>query len=151
MLASFITTYFMALFEEPPSSIVYVGYSSGVYFYSPLSVMRDLIRAALKILQDGDIAATLGIVGDPATTRPASRTRALRPQAPPGLLKRFVRRFFLGLPIVGAGSLVHLLLSMPFLGPVQWLARYRGNRRRGDSNDIAAGLIVILLVIGALR
>ncbi|TFK77171.1 hypothetical protein BDN72DRAFT_830335 [Pluteus cervinus] len=153
MMASYLTTYSMSVFEEPSTSSFYytVSYSGGFYS-SPFSVISDLVRAALRILQDGDVAGILEIT-DFAKSRanhpPLKGPRV--PEAPPGLIKRFVRRFVLGLPIVGAGSLVQMLLSMPFIGPVHWLARYRGNRRRGNSNDFAALLIVALLVLGALR
>lgn len=74
------------------------------------------------------------------------------PRPPPGIVRRLIHRFVLGLPIVGASSLVHMLLSMPLIGPVHWLARYRGNRnRRGNSRDIAAILVIVLLVAGAAR
>lgn len=54
--------------------------------------------------------------------------------------------------MVGAGSLVHMLLSAPLLGPLQWLARQRGSRRRRDqSRDIAAIIILALIVAGAAR
>jgi hypothetical protein len=75
------------------------------------------------------------------------------PSPPPGVLKRFIRRFILGLPLVGASSLVQMLLSFGALGPVQWIARYRGsrNRRNSDSRDIAAIIIISLLLVGAVR
>ena len=58
----------------------------------------------------------------------------------------------LGLPLVGAGSLVHMRLSLPLLGPLHWLARYRGNRtRRGESRDAAAVVVIVLLLVGAAR
>jgi len=70
-----------------------------------------------------------------------------------GIVWRFVRRFILGLPVVGAASLIHMLFSLPLLGPLQWIARSRGNRgRRGSgSGDIAAVVIMFLLAVGALR
>lgn len=146
MLASFITTNFMSAFEEPSYSYV------SVFYVSPFEVARDLIRAALRILQDGDVVYAFDEVARsmPQSSAP-SPVRPIRTPTPPGLLKRLVRRFVLGLPIVGAGSVVHMLLSVPFLGPVQWLARHRGNRRRGNTKDIAALVIVVLLILGALR
>jgi len=54
--------------------------------------------------------------------------------------------------MVGAGSLVYTLLSAPLIGPLQWLARQRGGRsRREQSRDIAALVIVALVVAGATR
>ena len=70
------------------------------------------------------------------------------------MLMRFVRRFLLGLPMVGAGSLVQMLFTVGGLGPIQWLARSRARSRRngrGNATDTAALILVALLLIGALR
>jgi len=141
----------MSAFEEPSQSF----YSS--FYVSPFTLAKDLIVAALRILKDED---TIGLFDQvmnsksSRSTRGSDATETIIPtQAPPrGLLMRLFRRFVLGLPMVGAGSLVWMLLSAPFLGPLQWLARQRGNRRRNEqSRDIAAIVIVALLVMGAAR
>ncbi|KIM75411.1 hypothetical protein PILCRDRAFT_827334 [Piloderma croceum F 1598] len=148
-LSSYITTYFMSALDEP-------SWSSNSYFYSyyyisPWDVGKDLIRAALRILKDENSFAfdeeTLFTQSTPKVNVPPFVARA-----PPGILKRFLKRFILGLPVVGAGSLVQMMLSLPFLGPVHWLARYRGNRsRRGDSRDVAAMVVIVLLLVSAAR
>lgn len=126
------------------------GFFYSPYWTNPLSAFIDIIRAGLRVLQDGsndyiDINELL------------SRGQSLRyPQKSPGLIKRFIQRFLLGLPMVGAGSLVHMLFSIGLLGPIQWLARFRGGRNRRDRRntsamDTAALLIVTLVVIGTLR
>jgi hypothetical protein len=132
-----------------------LGYrqSSTGFFYSsywglwvsPWDVGRDLIRAFLRILKDEQLE---GVIDD--TTFSYGRVRH-GSDSPPGLIKRLITRFLLGLPVVGAVSVVQFLLTMPILGPVQWLARYRGNRRRGDSRDIAALVVLALLLAGAAR
>ncbi|KAF5356181.1 hypothetical protein D9756_004134 [Leucocoprinus leucothites] len=151
MLASYITTYFMSAFEEPTTS----SYYSWSFFYvSPFEVAQDLVVAALRILKDGGIDGLLDDTIPVGGNGPRSRRpdRVLRPHSSPGFIKRFIKRFILGLPLVGAGSLVHMLLSVGYLLPVQWLARYRGNRNRRDgSRDLAALIVVALLVVGALR
>ena len=140
----------MSAFEEPSQSF----YSS--FYVSPFTVAKDLIVAALQILKDEDTIGIFDQVMD-SRSRPTRDSDApetiILTQAPPrGLLMRLVRRFILGLPMVGAGSLVWMLLSAPFLGPLQWLARQRGHRsRREQSRDIAAIVIVALLVMGAAR
>jgi hypothetical protein len=149
IFSSYITTYFMSVFEEPSWSSDSYYYS--YYFISPWDVGKDLIRAALRILKDQN-----GFEFDEEAlfTQPTAKINMppVIARAPPGVLKRFLKRFILGLPIVGAGSLVHMLLSLPFLGPVHWLARYRGNRsRRGDTRDLAAMVVVVLLLVGAAR
>jgi hypothetical protein len=151
MLASYITTYFMDAFEEPTTSSYY---SWSLFFVSPLEVAQDLVVAALRILQDGGFESILDdtLSSNSNGSRGRKPNRPLRPPSSPGFLKRFIKRFLLGLPLVGAGSLVHMLLSVGYLVPVQWLARYRGNRnRRDNSRDLAALIVVALLVMGALR
>ncbi|KAJ7092651.1 hypothetical protein C8R44DRAFT_816227 [Mycena epipterygia] len=143
LLSSFITTYFMSWFEEPD-----YYRSSYFFFVSPTEIARDLIRAALRILQDadGDNGPIFG-QGDAQFGTPTPI------RSEPGILKSFIRRFLLGLPIIGAGSIVHLLLSLQFLSPVHMLARYRSNSRRRDSSsrDIASLIIIGLVLVGAAR
>jgi len=149
LFSSYITTYFMGVFEDP-------SWSSNSYFYSyyyisPWDVGKDLIRAALRILKDEN---SFAFDEEALFTRSTAKVNAppFVARAPPGILKRFLKRFILGLPVVGAGSLVQMLLSLPFLGPVHWLARYRGNRsRRGDTRDVAAMVVIMLLLVGAAR
>ncbi|KAI6136575.1 hypothetical protein F5141DRAFT_1075440 [Pisolithus sp. B1] len=140
MCSSFITTYFLSYIEDQST------FGSTYFFISPIDVGQDLMRAAIRILRDQDFLTTedYPIPLNPRVT--------LRPPETPGLLKRFLRRFVLGLPMIGAGSLIHMLFSMPVLAPLQWVARWRGNRsRRGSSRDMAAAIIVAFIVIGALR
>jgi hypothetical protein len=140
MLASFITTFFMSSFEEPS----YWGFWGVV---TPYDVAHDLITAAYRVIKDGD---TYGLFEDNSDF-PLDGPVDIPVPRRSGLIWRFVRRFLLGLPVVGAGSVVHMLLSAPFLGPVHWLARYRGSRRRNNSRDIAAIIVVGLLVVGIAR
>ncbi|KAL0951294.1 hypothetical protein HGRIS_008004 [Hohenbuehelia grisea] len=145
LLSSFVTTFFMSWFEEP-------SYGGWYFYYSPFDIARDLIRAALRIISD----ETGADLFDEALRKTASTRRVptdipFPSPAKRSLLKKFVRRFLLGLPIVGASSVVQMLLSAPFIGPVHWLARYRGSRRRDNSRDIAAFIIMALLLWGSLR
>ena len=147
MLASFITTFFMSSFEEPS----YWGFWGVV---TPYDVAHDLITAAYRVIKDGD---SYGLFED--NTYASNRQRDLPLNGPfeipvprkSGLIWSFVRRFLLGLPVIGAGSIVHMLLSAPFLAPVHWLARYRGSRRRNNSRDVAAIIVVGLLIVGVAR
>lgn len=150
MLASYITTYFMSAFEESTTS----HYAWSFFYVSPFEVAQDLVVAALRILKEGGIDSLFDEAiptgrNNLHTRRP---DRLSRSTSNPGFIKRFVKRFLLGLPLVGAGSLVHMLLSVGYLLPVQWLARYRGNRnRRDNSRDVAALIVVALLAVGAIR
>ncbi|KAG2159776.1 uncharacterized protein EDB93DRAFT_1237067 [Suillus bovinus] len=141
MCSSYVTTYFMDSFED------HSFYGSSYYFFiSPIDVGHDLIRAALRILRDQDALPLEDSAARLTRTNPAPFPSS------PSFLKRFVRRFIIGLPMIGAGSVVHMLLSVPLLGPVHWIARFRGNRsRRGSSTDIAAMIILGLLVVGIAR
>lgn len=137
----------MSWFEEPSTTVYF--FSSSFIYVSPLGLMQDLIAAALRILQDQDLG---GLFDDrPRQARPDSGS-VPRPAKPRGFLMNFVRRFVLGLPMVGAGSLVYMLLSAPLIGPLQFLARRRSGRsRRDQSRDIAALLIVALILAGAAK
>ena len=143
MVASYITTFFISDFETP--SYYHPFYSS------PFEVAQDLVTAAFRVMKDGDMASILEDNIRHSTT--STPNPPLVPKARPGFIMRFIQRFIIGLPLVGAGSLVHLLLSVQFLAPVQWLARYRGSRsrRNNGSRDVAALIVVSLLVVGALR
>jgi hypothetical protein len=141
MLSSYVTSYFFATIEE--QSVFGTTY----FFVSPIDVAQDLVRAAIQILRDQDILPLELEV--PQSLKAPIPTHFLEP---PGLLGRFVRRFLLGLPMVGVGSLIHMILTLPFMGPLQWVARWRGNRtRRGNDRDLAAAVIIIFSVIGAAR
>ncbi len=146
-MASFVTTFFMSAFEEPS----YHSYYGFFYYISPLEVARDLVTAAFRIIRDGDLSDVLEDTASFTTAQGSSKVPIAR--APPGLVKRFVRRFLLGLPLLGAGSLVQMFVSVQALAPVQWIARYRGNRNRRNSNsrDIAALIVIGLLLVGAFR
>lgn len=139
MIASYITTFFL---EHPTSNIFYI--------YYPFDVAHDLVSAAFRVLRDGD----LGDVFNDATSTSRSRGPII-PQgdSPPGIVKSFIRRFIIGLPLVGATSVVQMFLTAPVIAPVQWMARWRGsrNRRNRNSQDVAAVIIIGLLVVGTLR
>lgn len=143
MCSSYLTTYFMNSFDD------YSSYGSSYFFVSPIDVGQDLIRAALRILRDQD---AFPIEEAARMTTRLTRTDPAQPPSPPTFFSWFVRRFIIGLPMIGASSLVQMLLSLPLLGPVHWIARFRGSRsRRGNSTDVAAMIIVGLLIIGIAR
>ncbi|KAF8846308.1 hypothetical protein BDN67DRAFT_1064779 [Paxillus ammoniavirescens] len=141
MLSSYVTSYFLTSIEEQSL------FGTTYFFVSPLDVAQDLVRAAIRILRDQDILPPEleipNLLKEPIPTR--------SPELP-SLFNRFIRRFLLGLPMIGVGSLFHMLLALPIMGPLQWIARWRGNRcRRGNNRDLAAAVIVIFIVIGAAR
>ncbi|KAI9461844.1 hypothetical protein HD554DRAFT_1503575 [Boletus coccyginus] len=141
MFSSYVTSYFLASIEEQSM------FGTTYFFVSPIDVAQDLVRAAIRILRDQDIFPSELEV--PQSLKAPIPTRL---PEPPGLLDRFIRRFLLGLPMVGVVSLIHMILALPFMGPLQWIARWRGNRtRRGADRDLAAAVIVVFIVIGVAR
>lgn len=143
-MASYVTTFFMAAFEEPTYQSYY-----GVWFVSPVEVAQDLVTAAFRVIRDGELSDVLEDTASYTTARGSVNIPVARPL--PSIMRRFIRRFLLGLPLVGAGSLVQMLLSMHALFPVQQIARYRGSRRNNNSRDIAALIVVSLVIVGAFR
>lgn len=156
MFASLATTYLVSFFEEPTSDYYTWSYF-GFHIVSPFEVARDLITAAFRVLRDGDVAGILdeGVfpseAGNSHRRWNASGDVPVQFRSQPGILLKFLRRFLLGLPLVGAVSIVHLLLTFQFLAPVQWLARYRGSRRRDGTRDVAALIVVALIMVGVVR
>ncbi|KAJ3763041.1 hypothetical protein EV360DRAFT_34398 [Lentinula raphanica] len=149
LLSSYITTYLLAYFQGPSDSSLYI-YSSSHWFYDPTEVIHDLVRAALRILQDEDLELeTLFTPGQSTASTPFQASPDSKEGA--GFLKRFIQRFVIGLPLIGASSLIHMIISLPFMGPgVHWLTRFRGRRRNND-RDISALIIILLIMVGAAR
>jgi hypothetical protein len=153
-VSSFLTTTLLSSLDDPSSynsfgSTIYVSSGGGYWAWTnPYSVGRDLVRAALRIIQD-----EAGGVFDPDALLIPLAPDNVDTMLSHGIFWRFVRRFVLGLPVVAAASLVHMLFSLPLLGPVQWIARSRGNRgrRSNGSRDTAGVIIILLLAFGALR
>jgi hypothetical protein len=144
--SSFVTAAFLGVFEQGASED---SYFFSYYFY-PIDTFKDLVSSTLSILNDefGIIEHREGF-RHRSKHRPAGAPLSTEPDA---LIVRLVKKFLLGLPLVGVGSLVQMILSMPILGPVHWIARYRSARgRRGSSRDMTAIIVVVLMVIGAIR
>lgn len=138
MISSFITGYFMDAFDQPSS------FGAGYFFlFSPFAVVQDLVAAAIRVIRDEELA---GIFSEPI-----SRSTRGQSQASPGLIQNFIYRFLIGLPLVGAGSIVQVLVSFGMLAPTQFIARYRATRRKYNSRDLAALIVVALLAAGAIR
>ena len=155
--SSFLTTTLLSSLDDPSYTSYDSFSSSSVYFTrgggfwtwtNPYTLGRDLVRAALRIIQDES-----GGVFGPDAFLASFASDNLETMPNHSVVWRFARRIVLGLPVVGAVSLIHMLFSLPFLGPLQWIARSRGNRgrRNSGSRDTAAVVIILLLAIGALR
>ncbi|KAI1788776.1 hypothetical protein LXA43DRAFT_1023954 [Ganoderma leucocontextum] len=132
LLSSFVTTWF-------------IGDDDGSYsfsFYYPYEVFRNLVKMTIGILADD------GMIGDNVLSQRKGTYQLKQPQGPPGPLGRFIRRFLLGLPVVGAGSIAHMLLSIPL--PFHWL-RFRTRRTGRQSQDLMALIILAVVLAGAAR
>lgn len=110
------------------------------FVLAPWAVFRNLVRTTVRSFIDVDI--------DPNKLLYYSTKRKLSAANSPGILKRFLRRFLLGLPVVGAGSVLQILLSMPL--PFHWF-RWRTRRINRDSRDIATLIMVMVILAGAAR
>ena len=143
-LSSFLTSACLGLFEQGVSEGSYIF----SYYFYPIDTFKELVSSTLSILND-----EFGIIEH----RDGPRHSSQHPPAPLStkpdtLIVRLVKKFILGLPLVGIGSLIQMILSMPILGPVHWIARYRSSRgRRASTRDMTAIIVVGLMVIGALR
>jgi len=142
-LSSFVTSACLSLFEQGVSEDSYFS-----YYYSPIDTFKDLVSSTLSILND-----EFGIIELHEGFRHKSQNPPTPlPTEPDAIIVRLAKKFILGLPLVGIGSLIQMILSMPFLGPVHWIARYRSSRgRRGSSRDMTAIIVIVLMIIGALR
>ena len=130
-MSSFVTTYFMGDDDEYTYTIWY-----------PYEVFRGLVRMTLGILVDDRMLDATGM---------RSRTgmpRVIEPRKPPSLLQRLFTRFLLGLPVVGAGSIAHLLMSIRM--PFTWL-RFRTRRASRQSRDMMALIFLAVVLAGAAR
>ena len=130
-VSSFVTAACLGPFERGVSEDSYI-FSS--YFY-PIYTFKDLVSSTLSILND-----EFGIIEhrDGPLPRSLHRPTSLTPK-PDSLVVRLAKKFLLGLPLVGIGSLIQMVLSMPILGPVHWIAHYRSfGGRRGSTRDMTA-------------
>ncbi|KAI0361498.1 zf-C3HC4-domain-containing protein [Trametes cingulata] len=133
LLSSFVTTWFMGDTDD-----VYFSWYS---IYWPLDVFRSLVRMTINFFDDG-------LLLDPFLSQRPGSHKLREPRGPPGFLMRLVRRFLLGLPVVGAGSVAHMLLSIP--APFYRL-RLRTRRIGRQSKDLMALIVLAVVIAGAAR
>ncbi len=132
LLSSFVTTYFVG--DDDSSTYTYS-------FYYPVEIFRNLVKMTISILVDDRML-------DDSILRQKAGNRIRQPHSPPSLLQRLFRRFLLGLPVVGAGSVAHMLMSIPL--PFHWL-RLRTRRTGRQSKDLMALIILAVVLAGAAR
>ncbi|PSS37609.1 hypothetical protein PHLCEN_2v536 [Hermanssonia centrifuga] len=107
-----------------------------------METFRDVLRTAVCALTDAPCEEVILS----ARTR---RVRARVQKAPPTLLNRFVRRLLLGLPTVGAGSILNMLFTLPI--PFTHWIRVRLRRGSRSSSDITTLILLAVIIIGAMR
>ena len=132
--------------DAPQGPSVSGFYLFGGYYVSPTEFAGNLIRTVLRIIRDEDI------ILDETLLKSGRPLRTDMPRARPrGFLANFVRRVIIGIPVVGAASLIQFLLSMSMLGPFHFATQLRGRNRRESSRDIATILVLIAILYGAYR
>ena len=132
--SSFITTYLISGSGEDSYFIVY-----------PWETFREVIRTAVCVLTDqGCDGFTY-----PLRKHPNGKLRYPTPRKPPTLLGRFIRRLLLGLPTVGAGSILNMLWSLPF--PITHWLRVRLRRTGRNGSDVMSVILLTVVLIGAGR
>ncbi|KAI0778295.1 zf-C3HC4-domain-containing protein [Trametes elegans] len=136
ILSSFVTTRFMGDTDSEDSYL----YWSSIYY--PVDIFRGLVRMTIAIFNED------GLLDNPIVSRRSGTQRLREPRGPPGIMMRLLRRFLLGLPVVGAGSVAHMLWSIPM--PFHWL-RLRTRRIGRQSNDLMALIVLAVVLAGAAR
>lgn len=125
--------------------------------------IKDMVKLAIATFADvdvGDIIPPVKYEGKTATKvasggdfKQTIRMKKQRPRTTPGLIKRLISRFILGLSALGIISFLQLLISMSLLAPLQvirntWLRRRRGE---GAAEGLGVVVIVVFVLIGAAR
>ncbi|KAJ3551445.1 hypothetical protein NM688_g4698 [Phlebia brevispora] len=129
--SSFVTTYLIS------------GTSDDSYFFVyPWDTFREVMRSVACAItdipcDDRNVSARARRMGE--------RMRGQRPT----LLNRFVRRLLLGLPTVGAGSVLNMIWSLPF--PIHSWIRMRLRRGSRSTSDLATLIFLAAIIIGAAR
>lgn len=145
--ASFLATFFLDNLDESSSS----GHSFYYGFFgpSPIAIAKDVIRLALRFLQDENL-----LFEDNLFARtPNVAQRAFSPPKERGAIASFFRRVVIGIPVVGAASLVQLLWSLSMLTPFHFFTNLRGRDRRDrrGSRDFATMLVLFAVIMGVVR
>jgi len=140
--ASFIGSFILNVLDDSDStSDSYYSY----WFYNPISAARDLVTSAVRILDDVTSDRLSSSTGRVDWSHPTPYKLA---DTQPGIIARLVRRFILGLSVVGITSFIQWLWSMSALGTM----RFPGLRSRRDRERSALSIIIIVFVIaGAAR
>ena len=146
-VASFLVTLFLD--DLDPDDTLHDG---GFLFFgwgwvNPVDVAKNLIKTVLRALQDEDIIAVEDIFNLGSKSAPS---RFIEAPQKLGAIANFLRRILIGIPVLGATSIIQILWSTGFLRPFDLATRHRGRNRR-DSRDFASAVILIAMIFGILR
>ncbi|KAI0328483.1 zf-C3HC4-domain-containing protein [Cubamyces sp. BRFM 1775] len=130
LLSSFVATWYIGDGDE------HYYWST---FYDPFDIFRNLVRMTIGFFEDG-------LLEDPIVNRTPRKLR--QPRGPPSFVARLFRRFLLGIPVVGAGSIAHMLASIPMSFNIMRLQLRRNGRQ---SRDFVAFVVLALVIAGAFR
>ena len=134
--SSFFTTYFLSGSSD--------DYSYFTLLY-PLGTFKDIIRAAACTLTDLPC-------DDTNLSARARRVKKRMQGQKPTMLSSFVRRLLLGLPTVGAGGFLSMLLSMPMPFGHWFRFNFRSRRNNGRSfSDFYTLFLLGLMLVGAVK
>jgi len=155
-LASFVVSIFIS--KTPSHSDSYTSY----WYSSPITVVNDIIKLAVTTfaeeLDDNPILTPkIKYRPIPQDGRGSIRSGPFKSTIPmevikptePGVALRLLRRFIMGLSLVGILSFVNILVSFSLLGTMQ-LANWRV-RRDGRGKNVVTMVIVMFVIVGVVK
>ncbi|KLO13979.1 hypothetical protein SCHPADRAFT_851864 [Schizopora paradoxa] len=147
--ASFLATFFLDNLDDTSCSSYGHSFYFGFFGPSPLTIAKDIIKLALRFLQDENLFPEDNLF----SRSPGLDQRTFSPPKERGVISSFFRRVIIGIPVVGAASLVQLLWSVSMLTPFHFFTNLRGRNRRDrrGSRDFATILVLFAVVMGVLR
>jgi len=144
--ASFVGSFVLRYFDN--SDFTYSSYS--YWFYDPISATQNFIAYAIRLM---DETAESTLMDSSQGNMDWSRgTPYKMADTQPGIIIRLLRRFILGLGVVGVTGFVQWIWSMSLTSFMHLWGPRGGRRDRRNRGQSALSLIVILLVLaGAAR
>jgi hypothetical protein len=148
--ASFLGSFLLSWFGDDSGGddgYYYSPYSTSYWFYNPITATRDLVAAAIHLVDD-----TVNYSDVPRRGPNWSASTPQKLPARPGIIARLLQRFALGLSVVGITSFVQWLWSMSLAGLIRFVSfRDLRNRRDRGGGAILSVIVLVFVVAGAAR